>query len=105
MICHQPSSFVFFVRYATSRANAVQNVQKMIGELGQMFSQMGQMVAHQEEMILRIDQNVSDAHENVESGTEQLLQYYNHISSNRGLVMKVFAILIFFVIFFVLFLA
>eukprot|EP00928_Gymnodinium_smaydae_P072959 TRINITY_DN56231_c0_g1_i1.p1 TRINITY_DN56231_c0_g1~~TRINITY_DN56231_c0_g1_i1.p1 ORF type:complete len:290 (+),score=64.04 TRINITY_DN56231_c0_g1_i1:83-952(+) len=93
------------VAYHSSRAEAVQSVQKTIGELAQMFQKMAVMVTAQEDMIRRIDHDVDDTLSNVNDGQDALLKYFHHISSNRMLIIKVFLILIFFVIFFVVFLA
>lgn len=93
------------VQYADSRAQAVQSVQKTIGELAQMFQKMAVLVTSQEEMIQRIDEDIDDTMKNVEAGQESLLKYFHHISSNRMLIIKVFLILIFFVVFFIVFLA
>lgn len=91
--------------YHNSRADAVQSVQKTIGELSQMFLKMASLVTAQEEMIQRIDHDVDETLTNVEQGQDHLLKYFQHMSSNRFLIMKVFAILMFFVVFFVVFLA
>lgn len=91
--------------YQSSRAEAVQNVQRTIGELAQMFQKMAVLVTAQEEMVQRIDEDVDHTLQNVEAGQEHLLKYFKYISSNRALILKVFAILIFFVVFFVVFLA
>lgn len=89
----------------SSRANAVENVQRTIEELATMFKKMAVMVTAQEEMIQRIDHDVDDTKSNVDQAQDNLLKYFHHISSNRGLIIKVFLILIFFVVFFVVFLA
>lgn len=91
--------------YHSSRAEAVQSVQKTIGELAQMFQKMAVMVTAQEEMIQRIDHDLDDTWDNATKAQDNLLQYFHYISSNRALIIKVFLILIFFVIFFVVFLA
>lgn len=91
--------------YHSSRAEAVQNVQRTIGELAQMFGKMATLVTAQEEMIQRIDHDMDETLTNVETGQDHLLKYFHHISSNRKLILKVFAIILFFVIFFIVFLA
>mmetsp|Transcript_2487 Transcript_2487/g.4238 ORF Transcript_2487/g.4238 Transcript_2487/m.4238 type:complete len:280 (+) Transcript_2487:136-975(+) len=91
--------------YTNSRAEAVQSVQKTIGELAQMFQKMAVMVTAQEEMIQRIDSDLDDTLDNTKKAQDNLLEYFHYISSNRALIIKVFLILIFFVIFFVVFLA
>lgn len=93
------------VMHHTNRAEAVQNVQKTIGELAQMFQKMAVLVTSQEDMIRRIDTDVDDTLDNVQQAQDHLLKYFHHISSNRMLIIKVFLILIFFVVFFVVFLA
>mmetsp|Transcript_36543 Transcript_36543/g.113674 ORF Transcript_36543/g.113674 Transcript_36543/m.113674 type:complete len:287 (-) Transcript_36543:88-948(-) len=87
--------------YHSTRAEAVQSVQRTIGELAQMFQKMAIMVTAQEEMIQRIDHDVDDTLSNMNQAQDHLLKYFHHISSNRGLIIKVFLILIFFVAFFV----
>jgi len=93
------------VMHYNSRAEAVQSVQRTIGELAQMFQKMAVMVTAQEDMIRRIDHDMDDTLDNMQSGQDHLLKYFHHISSNRMLIIKVFLILIFFVVFFVVFLA
>ena len=62
-------------------------------------------VQEQGEQANRIDQNVDEALANVDSAQTQLLRYMNSISSNRWLVMKIFAILMVFLVIFVTFIA
>lgn len=59
----------------------------------------------QGEMAMRIDENVEDALGNVDAGQAQLLKYLNTISSNRWLIMKVFFVLMIFLVFFLVFVA
>ena len=54
-------------------------------------------------MAIRIDENVEDTLSNVTSAQAQLLKYLNSISSNRWLVLKVFAVLLVFLVLFVTF--
>jgi len=91
--------------YNSSRAESVLSVQRTIGELATMFQKMAVMVTAQEEMIKCIDHDLDDTLTNVDAAQSHLLKYFHHISSNRGLIVKVFLILIFFVVFFVVFLA
>lgn len=91
--------------YTNSRADAVQNVQRTIAELAQMFTKMADMVTAQEEMIHRIDHDLDDTVDNVNSAQGQLMKYFDSISSNTMLILKVFAILITFIVFFIVFIA
>jgi syntaxin 5 len=84
--------------YQTSRLTSVQGIQRTIAELGQIFSRMANTIQQQEEMVSRIDSDVDAADFHIKEGTNQLMIYYNSISSNRKLILKIFAILILFAI-------
>lgn len=88
-----------------SRALAIKNVESTIAELGSIFSKLSEMVANQEQLTIRIDSNIEDTLENVKGAQGQLLKYLNTISSNRWLVIKVFFVLLIFMVFFILFIA
>ena len=55
--------------------------------------------------VYRIDSNVEEMDSNVQGAQAELLKYLNSISSNRALIAKVFAVMMFFaavwVVFFV----
>ncbi|KAH1026830.1 syntaxin-5 [Dendroctonus ponderosae] len=91
--------------YLQSRAETMQNIESTIVELGGIFQQLAHMVKEQEEMVERIDTNVQDAELNIEAAHSQILKYFKSVSSNRWLMIKVFGVLIFFFIFFIVFLA
>ena len=91
--------------YADSRQEALQNVERTITELGGIFQQLATMVSEQGELAIRIDENVDDTLANVDNAQAQLLKYLNSISSNRWLIMKIFAVLISFFTFFIVFIA
>lgn len=91
--------------YLQSRAETMQNIESTIVELGGIFQQLAHMVKEQEEMVDRIDANVQDAELNIEAAHAQILKYFRSVSSNRWLMIKIFGVLMFFFIFFVVFLA
>lgn len=91
--------------YLTSRADAVQNIESTIVELGGIFSQLANMIKEQEEIMVRIDSNVEDTAMNVEAGHQEILKYFQSVTSNRWLMVKIFGVLIFFFVFFVIFMA
>lgn len=92
-------------QYLASRADALHQVESTIVELGSIFQQLAHMVHEQGEMAMRIDENVDDSLANVDAGQAQLLKYLSAISSNRYLIMKVFAVLLTFMVFFIMFIA
>uniref|UniRef100_A0A8C9TWN2 Syntaxin-5 n=1 Tax=Scleropages formosus TaxID=113540 RepID=A0A8C9TWN2_SCLFO len=91
--------------YIQSRADTMQNIESTIVELGSIFQQLAHMVKEQEEMVQRIDANVEDTQLNVEAAHAEILKYFQSVSSNRWLLIKIFLILIVFFIVFVVFLA
>ena len=58
-------------------------------------------VQEQGEMAVRIDENIDETLSNVDSAQTQLLKYLNTISSNRWLVMKIFGVLMVFMVIFI----
>ncbi|XP_010256604.1 PREDICTED: syntaxin-31 [Nelumbo nucifera] len=89
--------------YTQSRALALQNVESTISELSGIFTHLATMVAQQGELAIRIDDNMDESLANVEGARNALLRHLNQISSNRWLLIKIFAILIFFLMVFIFF--
>ncbi|XP_057981695.1 syntaxin-31 [Malania oleifera] len=86
-----------------SRAVALQNVESTISELGGIFTHLATMVAQQGELAIRIDDNMDESLANVEGARSALLRHLNQISSNRSLLIKIFAVLILFLLVFIFF--
>ena len=53
--------------------------------------------------VTRIDSNVEEMDSNVQGAQAELFKYLNSISSNRALIAKVFAVLMFFAAMWVVF--
>lgn len=91
--------------YIQSRASAMENIESTIVELGSIFQELAHMVKEQEEQIERIDANVEATELNVEAAHGELLKYFQSVTSNRWLIVKIFCVLIIFFIIFVVFMA
>uniref|UniRef100_A0A4W3GWZ6 Syntaxin-5 n=1 Tax=Callorhinchus milii TaxID=7868 RepID=A0A4W3GWZ6_CALMI len=91
--------------YIQSRTDTMQNIEATIVELGSIFQQLAHMVKEQEETIQRIDTNIEDTQLNVEAAHSEILKYFQSVTSNRWLMIKIFLILVVFFIIFVVFLA
>lgn len=89
--------------YTQGRAVALQNVESTITELSGIFTNLATMVAHQGELAIRIDDNMDESLAHVEGARSALLKHLHSISSNRSLLLKIFAVLIFFLIVFIFF--
>jgi len=92
-------------KYYSSRADTMHTIESTIVELGGIFSQLAHMVKEQEEMVQRIDNNVEDTLLNVELGHNEILKYFKSVTSNRMLMVKIFGVLIFFFLLFIIFMA
>uniref|UniRef100_A0A1I7Y8R2 t-SNARE coiled-coil homology domain-containing protein n=1 Tax=Steinernema glaseri TaxID=37863 RepID=A0A1I7Y8R2_9BILA len=90
--------------YAQQRSSAMAQIEENISALGSIFSQLASLVSEQGEMITRIDANVEETSMNVESAHVELLRYFNSISKNRWLMLKIFGVLMIFFVVFVVFL-
>lgn len=90
-------------QYIAERATAMQQIEQTIVELGGIFSQLATMVHQQDELITRIDSNIESTHMNVEAAHTELLRYFQSISSNRWLMIKVFGVVLVFFLIFVVF--
>lgn len=87
------------------RSDTMQNIETTIVELGTVFQRLATMVKEQEEQVHRIDSNINDADMNIEAAHGELLKYFQYVSSNRRLLVKIFIVLIVFFIVFIKFLA
>ena len=84
-------------------------------ELGSIFERLSTMITEQGEMTDRLDDNLDAAEVNVNMGYQEIVKYGQNVYemdkdlmssfSNRSLIMKLFGVLIFFIIFFLIFLA
>lgn len=91
--------------YVQQRAETMHNIESTIVELGGIFQQLAHMVKEQDEAIGRIDANIQEAEMNVEAGHREIMKYFQKVTGNRALMFKVFGVLIFFFIFFVVVMA
>ena len=74
---------------------AMNQIQNTLQDLSSVFGQLGQLLSVQREQIQRIHTNIDDMDMNIEGAHTELLTYMNSISGNRGLLLKVFGLLLF----------
>uniref|UniRef100_A0A0R3RH87 t-SNARE coiled-coil homology domain-containing protein n=1 Tax=Elaeophora elaphi TaxID=1147741 RepID=A0A0R3RH87_9BILA len=91
--------------YLQARSSTMENIESSISELGQIFRQLASLITEQGEMITRIDSNVEETSLNVEAAHTELVKYFHSISQNRWLIIKVFGVLFFFFVIFIVFLS
>lgn len=90
--------------YMESRNVALQGIESTINELGAIYQRLATMISEQGETVQRIDFNIEEMQLNIERGQGELMKYLRSVSSNRWLMIKIFAVLIVFIIFFSIFL-
>lgn len=91
--------------YSQNRAVALHSVESTITELSGIFTHLATMVTQQGELAIRIDDNMDESLVNVEGARSALLQHLTRISSNRWLMIKIFVVIILFLIVFLFFVA
>ncbi|KAL1197004.1 Syntaxin-31 [Cardamine amara subsp. amara] len=91
--------------YSQNRAVALHSVESTITELSGIFTHLATMVTQQGELAIRIDDNMDESFTNVEGAHSALLQHLTRISSNRWLMIKIFVVIILFLIVFLFFVA
>lgn len=91
------------IAYASSRANAVSDIESNIQELGGIFEQLNLMVMEQGEVVQRIDDNLEMTLDNVSAGENELLKYLRSMGSGKWLIFKVMMVLLVFLVFFITF--
>ena len=91
--------------YLQARATAVAEMEEHITDLGHIFVRLNDMVIDQESTIERIDDNLSIADRNASRAHGELLKYLESVQGNRMLIAKVFGVLLFFIVFFISFMA
>ncbi|EFA80909.1 t-SNARE family protein [Heterostelium album PN500] len=89
--------------YSQSRLRTAETISSTIHQLESIFHQLANLVQQQGEVIERIDTNIDDSLMNVGRGHDSLLKTLADISSNRGLIFRIFLVLIVFIVIFVVF--
>jgi len=91
--------------YLRDRADAMSTVESNIVELGTIFNKLAVMVSEHREMVQRVEDNVEDANQNIELSLGALTDTLTNLETNKGLFMKVFGIMVVFIILFITFFA
>lgn len=90
-------------QYYKDRTTAVQQIEKAMNELSTMFGRLSSMIYEQGQVISRIDNNTDISLNNIEMGLNEVIKIKNDVSSNRKLLIKIFLILIFSIVVYIVF--
>eukprot|EP00557_Chaetoceros_sp_GSL56_P014939 CAMPEP_0176486540 /NCGR_PEP_ID=MMETSP0200_2-20121128/5619_1 /TAXON_ID=947934 /ORGANISM="Chaetoceros sp., Strain GSL56" /LENGTH=480 /DNA_ID=CAMNT_0017883241 /DNA_START=80 /DNA_END=1522 /DNA_ORIENTATION=- len=86
-------------RQTQQRLESARQAERSLAELTTMFSKMSNLIQSQGETLVKIEDDVEAAMDHVEAGREEIVKLYEWTKGNRGLIIKVFALLIFFIVF------
>jgi hypothetical protein len=86
-------------RQTQSRLEEAQQAERTLAELGTMFSKMTTLISQQGDVLEKVEDDVEAGLTEVTAGQEEISILYSIKKGNRGLIIKVFALLIFFIIF------
>lgn len=91
--------------YLRDRADAMQQVESNIVELGAVYNRLATMVHEHKDMVQRVEDNVDEANSMINLSLNTLTDTLTNLQSNRGLALKLFSILVLFIISFIIFFA
>jgi syntaxin 5 len=91
--------------YLQQRADAMSTVESHIVELGTIFNKLAGLVHEHREMVQRVEDNVEEANASIFQSMNALTDTLENLRTNRALMLRVFSILVVFIIFFIIFFA
>ena len=86
-------------RQTKNRLESARMAEKSLTELTSMFGKMSTLIQSQGETLEKIEDDVEVAMGYVDDGHEEVGKLYEYTKGNRGIIIKSFSILIFFIIF------
>jgi len=86
-------------RATQSRLESARQAESTLAELITLFGKMSTLIVQQGEVLEKVEDDVEAALGDVSAGEEEIQTLYTIKKGNRGLILKVFGILIFFIIF------
>jgi len=91
--------------YLRDRADAMEQVESNIVELGTVYNRLATMVHEHKDMVQRVEDNVDESNSLINLSLSTLTDTLTNLQSNRGLALKLFSILVVFIISFIIFFA
>lgn len=91
--------------YLRERADAMSQVETNIVELGTIFNKLAVMVSEHKDLVTRVEDNVEEANSNINLSLSTLTDTLYNLQTNRALFFKILAVLVFFIVGFVIFVA
>jgi syntaxin 5 len=86
-------------RQSQQRLAEARQAERSLATLGTVFGKMSTLLSQQAEVVDKVEDDVEAALVDVSAGQQEITILYSIKKGNRALIIKVFAILIFFIIF------
>lgn len=86
-------------RQTEHRLQEAQQAEKTLSELGTLFSKMTNLITQQGEVLEKVEDDVEAGLAEVAAGQQEITKLYGIKKGNRGLIIKLFSLLIFLIIF------
>lgn len=86
-------------RQTESRAETAKQAERTLAELGTVFGKMSTLIVQQGETLEKLEDDVECALGDVTAGQAEIQTLYSLKKGNRGLIIKVFAVVIFVILF------
>ena len=92
-------------KYYENRLNEAQSIEKTMTEINGMVNRLSQTIYEHSIIIQHIGTNTDDALNNVEKGTKEVKEILDNVKGNRGLLLRIFFIIIVTSVIYILFFA
>ena len=86
-------------RQTVQRLHEARQAEKSLSVIETLFGKMTTLIVQQNEVIDKIEDDVESAHADVRAGQDEITVLYELKKGNRPLILKVFGLLIFFIVF------
>ena len=86
-------------RQSQQRLEEAQQAEKSLAETVTLFAKMSNLISQQSETVSKIEDDIESAMMDVSAGQNEITTLYSIKKGNRALILKVFGLLIFFILF------
>lgn len=87
--------------YQVERSSAVQHIEKAMSDLNSLFNRVSEMVYRQRDMVERISNDTDISYTNMIMAESEVIKLKDTVKDNRRLILKIFGIIVFFVVIYI----
>lgn len=90
-------------QFLENRSQSIRAVERTVEELRGIMTQIAFIARQQDELIVRIDEDISNTERHVDGAYNELVKYLPKVAGNRWLYLKIFSVLVIFMVLFIVF--